>query len=72
MDEISSSRYTTPKPRPRPTERTVPVNAVENLLADKIKGMNSGIHRINLEDIADFDLVNVEKEPRNNKVNTAN
>ena len=57
---------TTTTRRPGPTEPPVPINSVESMIGEKIRGMRVGMNRLDLDEVLDLDSITVERNPVTN------
>ncbi len=59
LSDLSEQRYASTSSHPATTVKSVPLNAVEKVLGEKLREMSVGVHRLNLDDILDLDRVKV-------------
>ena len=48
------------------TAEPVPINSVESMIGEKIRGMRVGMNRLNLDEVLDLDTITVERNPVTN------
>ena len=48
------------------TAEPVPINSVESMIGEKIRGMRVGMNRLDLEEVLDLDTITVERNPVTN------
>ncbi|TRY76710.1 hypothetical protein TCAL_07593 [Tigriopus californicus] len=58
--EVQPHTFTTPSYQRTTTSKPVPLKSVKSMIGDKIKSLGGGIHRLELDDVIDLDVVNIQ------------